>query len=146
MKLLVYFRTDNVEMPYVEQLKILKNLLMTENLDDEVVIDLLGNSIRAQFSVPTALFCFLRAQQPIESIQVKHCMQVMFIINKIFITNYVKFNLIVGYVLDFFFCALTSSYLEGCSTGSNKPILTRIGSLRLIAWICHEMNVKLATL
>ncbi|CAH1405504.1 unnamed protein product [Nezara viridula] len=65
--------TDNdIEMPYVEQLKIVKNLLMSENLDDEVVIDLLGNSIRAQYSVPTALFCFLRAQKPIESIQTEN--------------------------------------------------------------------------
>lgn len=80
--------TDNdIEMPYVEQLKLVKNLLMTENLDDEVVIDILGNSIRAQFSVPTALYCFLRAQKPIESIQVKpmnHFTRFIFIIHNQF--------------------------------------------------------------
>ncbi|XP_014280368.1 ADP-ribosylhydrolase ARH3 [Halyomorpha halys] len=61
-----------IDMPYVEQLKLVQNLLTVGDINDEEVIDLLGNSIRAQYSVPTALFCFLRAQRPILSVQTEN--------------------------------------------------------------------------
>ncbi|KAL7290293.1 hypothetical protein TKK_0015993 [Trichogramma kaykai] len=57
--------------PYTAQLKLVKNLLLEEGDDNpthQKVIKLLGNDISGLRSVPTAIFCFLRAQKPISGI------------------------------------------------------------------------------
>lgn len=57
--------------PYKVQLCMVKSLISedSEGLHDEKVIQKLGNSVAALYSVPTAIFCFLRAQKPITGIQ-----------------------------------------------------------------------------
>ena len=58
--------------PYKVQLCTVKSLISEnddESLHDEKVIQKLGNSVAALYSVPTAIFCFLRAQKPITGIQ-----------------------------------------------------------------------------
>ncbi|KOX68946.1 Poly(ADP-ribose) glycohydrolase ARH3 [Melipona quadrifasciata] len=57
--------------PYKMQLRVMKSLMSEDdqNLSDERVIQKLGNSVAALYSVPTAIFCFLRAQKPITGIQ-----------------------------------------------------------------------------
>ncbi|XP_034188011.1 ADP-ribosylhydrolase ARH3 isoform X2 [Osmia lignaria lignaria] len=60
--------------PYKVQLGILKSLI-SENDDGqhtEKVVEKLGNSVTALYSVPTAIFCFLRAQKPITGIQTEN--------------------------------------------------------------------------
>ena len=60
--------------PYKVQLGILKTLI-SENDDGqhtEKVVEKLGNSVTALYSVPTAIFCFLRAQKPITGIQTEN--------------------------------------------------------------------------
>lgn len=47
----------------------MKNLL-SRDANDEEVVDVLGTSIAALYSVPTAIYCFLRAQQEIPGIEV----------------------------------------------------------------------------
>jgi len=42
-----------------------------EGADDEEVETVLGNSLAALYSVPTAIFCFLRACTPIPEIEVR---------------------------------------------------------------------------
>ena len=57
--------------PYKVQLRVVKSLISEndEGLHDEKVTQKLGNSVAALYSVPTAIFCFLRAQKPIAGIQ-----------------------------------------------------------------------------
>lgn len=56
--------------PYKVQLCMVKSLISdSEGSHDEKVIQKLGNSVAALYSVPTAIFCFLRAQKPITGIQ-----------------------------------------------------------------------------
>lgn len=54
---------------YQEQLKEMQNLLKKEHATDDEVLEALGNGVQALYSVPTAIYCFLRAQRPINSIQ-----------------------------------------------------------------------------
>nr|CAD7392260.1 unnamed protein product [Timema cristinae] len=57
--------------PYQTQLKHMQRLLSKEGgAHNEEVQTVLGNRIAALYSVPTAIFCFLRAQECIEGIQV----------------------------------------------------------------------------
>lgn len=52
--------------PYQTQLKKMQILLdKKEDTHDEEVEKMLGNSVAALYSVPTAIFCFLRACTPI---------------------------------------------------------------------------------
>ncbi|XP_001607700.1 ADP-ribose glycohydrolase ARH3-like isoform X1 [Nasonia vitripennis] len=58
--------------PYKSQLNLIKKLLQEEgeeNPIDDKVIKNLGNDISGLRSVPTAIFCFLRAQKPIKGIK-----------------------------------------------------------------------------
>ncbi|XP_078035897.1 ADP-ribosylhydrolase ARH3 isoform X2 [Augochlora pura] len=59
--------------PYKTQLNVLKSLITTEGEGphEETVALKLGTNISALYSVPTAIFCFLRAQQPINGIETK---------------------------------------------------------------------------
>lgn len=57
---------------YTTQIKEMKNLLCRD-ADDEEVIECLGTSIAALYSVPTAIYCFLRAQKEIPGIKVRCC-------------------------------------------------------------------------
>lgn len=57
------------ENPYRKQLDEMDRLLSQENVHDEEVENVLGTSIAALYSVPTAVYCFLRAQQPISNIE-----------------------------------------------------------------------------
>lgn len=54
---------------YETQLKVVQNLLMKEDVSDEEVREKLGNGVEALRSVPTAIYCFLRAQAPIQAIE-----------------------------------------------------------------------------
>ncbi|XP_050302584.1 ADP-ribosylhydrolase ARH3-like isoform X2 [Anthonomus grandis grandis] len=57
--------------PYCERIKLIQKFLSTkysDEYDDEVIRDL-GNDISAFESVPTAIFCFLRAQNTIPGIK-----------------------------------------------------------------------------
>jgi len=57
--------------PYQTQLKKMQMLLnKKEGADDKEVVAVLGNSLLALHSVPTAIFCFLRACTPIPEIKV----------------------------------------------------------------------------
>jgi len=57
--------------PYQTQLKKMQMLLnKKEGADDEEVVAVLGNNVAALYSVPTAIFCFLRACTPIPEIEV----------------------------------------------------------------------------
>ncbi|XP_076249870.1 ADP-ribosylhydrolase ARH3 [Calliopsis andreniformis] len=60
--------------PYKVQLSIVKTLICEdgEGPHNEKVIEKLGNSVAALYSVPTAIFCFLRAQKPITGIQTEN--------------------------------------------------------------------------
>lgn len=58
-------------MPYHTQLCHVERLLaLPEGAHDDQVRNTLGNSVTAMFSVPTAIFCFLRAQTSIPQIDV----------------------------------------------------------------------------
>lgn len=56
------------------QLGIIKTLISEndEGPHNEKVVQTLGNSVTALYSVPTAIFCFLRAQKPITGIQTEN--------------------------------------------------------------------------
>ncbi|XP_033339094.1 ADP-ribosylhydrolase ARH3 [Megalopta genalis] len=60
--------------PYKTQLNVLKRLIMEEGEGphEETVALKLGTNISALYSVPTAIFCFLRAQKPINGIQTRN--------------------------------------------------------------------------
>lgn len=64
---------DKLGLPQSQQYKIqlneiLRLLANPERAHPDGVIDALGHSVSAQFSVPTAIFCFLRAQSVISEI------------------------------------------------------------------------------
>lgn len=66
--------------PYKTQLKVVQNLIdksMTNNEQPhtEEVLKLLGNDVTALHSVPTAIFCFLRAFNPISEIKTDNPMR-----------------------------------------------------------------------
>ncbi|XP_019887264.1 poly(ADP-ribose) glycohydrolase ARH3 isoform X2 [Ooceraea biroi] len=73
-------KMDKIEVdgqPYKERLTIVKNLLFEDDTSwtspsDEKVIQELGVGIRAIESVPTAIFCFLRAQRLIRGIRTQN--------------------------------------------------------------------------
>lgn len=54
--------------PYKEKLGDVQKLLDSANDDTDEIVRILGNDIFALHSVPTAIFCFLRAQLPIPRI------------------------------------------------------------------------------
>jgi hypothetical protein len=57
--------------PYQTQLKKMHSLLVKkDDVHDEEVEKILGNSVAALYSVPTAIFCFLRACTQIPEIEV----------------------------------------------------------------------------
>ncbi|KZC15068.1 PREDICTED: poly(ADP-ribose) glycohydrolase ARH3-like [Dufourea novaeangliae] len=60
--------------PYKVQLSVMKSLILEEGEEshEEKVVQILGNSVSALYSVPTAIFCFLRAQKPITGIQTEN--------------------------------------------------------------------------
>ncbi|XP_054003811.1 ADP-ribosylhydrolase ARH3-like isoform X2 [Hylaeus anthracinus] len=60
--------------PYKAQLDIIKTLISESNEGphEEKVVQKLGNSVTALYSVPTAIFCFLRAQKPITGIETEN--------------------------------------------------------------------------
>lgn len=60
----------------------MKNLLANDP-DDEEVVDVLGTSIAALYSVPTAVYCFLRAQNEIPTIKVRY-----FVLRKVVTLSY----------------------------------------------------------
>lgn len=50
---------------FTKQLEVMKNLLNKKFApSDEEVVNVLGHSVNALFSVPTAIYCFLRNAQP----------------------------------------------------------------------------------
>ena len=57
--------------PYKIQLSTIKSLISEdgEGPHAEKIVQKLGNSVTALYSVPTAIFCFLRAQKPITGIE-----------------------------------------------------------------------------
>lgn len=71
----VFFSLDNVNNVYHEKLNIVEELLQKkpnhDDLDKEVITKL-GNGIGAHESVPTAIYCFLRAQNEIPGVEVRH--------------------------------------------------------------------------
>lgn len=56
---------------YKDQLYAIKELISEDSggPHDEKVVQRLGVGLNALYSVPTAIFCFLRAQKPIKGIQ-----------------------------------------------------------------------------
>ncbi|XP_055378247.1 ADP-ribosylhydrolase ARH3-like [Condylostylus longicornis] len=62
---------DDPSDEYVKQILKIEELLKREP-SDEMVINKLGNSAEALFSVPTAIYCFLRAQNTIKKIETKN--------------------------------------------------------------------------
>lgn len=57
-------------MPYTDKLKAMDKLLRSETVMDEEVENVLGTSVSALHSVPTAIYCFLRSQKDIPHITV----------------------------------------------------------------------------
>ena len=56
---------------YQTQLKKMQMLLnKTEGAEEKEVVTVLGNRLLALYSVPTAIFCFLRASESIPEIEV----------------------------------------------------------------------------
>lgn len=64
----------NVSQLFKQKLGIVKTLLSEDDdgPDNEKVVQKLGVDITAVESVPTAIFCFLRAQRPINGIKTKN--------------------------------------------------------------------------
>ncbi|XP_026679362.1 poly(ADP-ribose) glycohydrolase ARH3-like [Diaphorina citri] len=60
---------DDVEDTYVDKLDVIEKLLEDKNTKSRDVLKCLGNGIAAYESVPTALYVFLRAQQPIPDLK-----------------------------------------------------------------------------
>lgn len=68
--------------PYQRQLNIVKEFLSRDNEEersDEEVVRHLGTSIAALYSVPTAIYCFLRAQEKIPGIEVSFYFSTFFL-------------------------------------------------------------------
>ncbi|KAJ8919096.1 hypothetical protein NQ315_012081 [Exocentrus adspersus] len=65
---------DNINNIYHDKLKTVQKLLQKEPSDDldEEILENLGNGIRAHESVPTAIYCFLRAQNEIPGIETEN--------------------------------------------------------------------------
>ncbi|EFN63889.1 Poly(ADP-ribose) glycohydrolase ARH3, partial [Camponotus floridanus] len=63
--------TNSFVQPYKERLKIVKNLLSETGgeLNEQRIIEELGNKLTALESVPTAIFCFLNAEKRIKGIR-----------------------------------------------------------------------------
>lgn len=59
-----------MQQPYTDKLKVMDRLLQEDVVLDEEVEQMLGTSIAALHSVPTAIYCFLRSQKPIPKIEV----------------------------------------------------------------------------
>lgn len=70
--ILLFRMYAGTEAVFSTQLGIVKDLLNSKNLNvsDEVVLNSLGHNNRALFSVPTAIYCFLRAIKSIPQIEV----------------------------------------------------------------------------
>lgn len=65
------FRLDfEFPTPYKKQLEEMVRLLSQEHVHFSEVETVLGTSVAALHSVPTAIYCFLRAQQPVPDIEV----------------------------------------------------------------------------
>lgn len=60
--------------PYKSQLKFVRDLISEggDGPHDEKVVHLLGNDVSALHSVPTAIYCFLRAQRPVKNIETEN--------------------------------------------------------------------------
>ncbi|XP_059615340.1 ADP-ribosylhydrolase ARH3-like [Phlebotomus argentipes] len=58
--------------PYHNQLKEIISLLAKSEPSDDVVLNGLGHSVAAPYSVPTAIYCFLRSLSEIETIAVEN--------------------------------------------------------------------------
>lgn len=62
--------------PYQTQLKMIQKLLNLEKsekvVSEDQVVASLGNSIAALHSVPTAIYCYLKAQNEISGIDVSY--------------------------------------------------------------------------
>lgn len=56
------------EQSFHKQITHIRDLLNKKNVSDEEVLNKLGHSKRALYSVPTAIYCFLRSSQQIEEI------------------------------------------------------------------------------
>ncbi|BES91662.1 poly(ADP-ribose) glycohydrolase [Nesidiocoris tenuis] len=54
---------------YQIQLKLMQKLLQKKDVDNDEVVEVLGNNVLSIYSIPTAIYCYLRAQQPIEFIK-----------------------------------------------------------------------------
>ncbi|GLV31880.1 hypothetical protein CBL_07640 [Carabus blaptoides fortunei] len=56
--------------PYSNQIEIVRELLSNPaGTPDEEVVEQLGHSQMAMYSIPTAIYCFLRAQSEIENVE-----------------------------------------------------------------------------
>lgn len=71
--IIIFFSVEETG-PYHEQLNYVKYFLSCDDKDrsDEEIVKRLGTSIAALYSVPTAIYCFLRAQEEIPGIKVFH--------------------------------------------------------------------------
>lgn len=58
------------ERPYQKQLKQVLRLIKADEPTDEEVVNVLGTNATALYSVPTAIYCFLKGQNPIKGIEV----------------------------------------------------------------------------
>lgn len=70
----IIFSESRITTPFCEKIKQIQDLLSrkySDDLDDEVII-ILGNGISAYESVATAIYCFLKAQNPIPRIEVTY--------------------------------------------------------------------------
>lgn len=63
------FGFDN-ETPYKNQLKQVFRLLRADEPTDQEIVHVLGNKANALYSVPTAIYCFLKGQNKIKGIEV----------------------------------------------------------------------------
>lgn len=61
---------DENQVAYQEQLKQMAELLKKGDVPNEEVVKVLGNNVLALYSVPTAIYSFLRAQEVVPFIQV----------------------------------------------------------------------------
>ncbi|XP_012255881.2 ADP-ribosylhydrolase ARH3 [Athalia rosae] len=60
-------------MPYKTQLKLVRDLICKiDEAHEQKVVHQLGTEVSALYSVPTAIYCFLRAQRPIQDIETEN--------------------------------------------------------------------------
>lgn len=66
--------SDEDPFPYKTQLQMIKQLLQADKPDDpiriEEIIGVLGNTVNALYSVPTAIYCFLKAHTGFPEVKV----------------------------------------------------------------------------